>query len=321
MDSRSLAIFLAVCETRNMTVAARRLGVTQGAVSQQIARLESSLGLRLLDRDGKELTLLPAGLLLRHHACRVRDEMRACERAMERFSGFSFPSLSVSIMETLGRALTGVVVDVLHGATQQVQLHASVSYQHQEDILSGRADLVVSAQSFDGDFFEVHPLADEMLVLVAPKSVVSDAGPVDLETLAGRLPIVRFAHQRKLARMTDDYLASQAIFIERSIEIDQAQYVIDFVRRGQAWAITTPFSLLESTLDMADIDVLELPPHVPLRRIVLVSRAGALGDLPGIVADRCREQLRIGVAGRLAALVPTSACPVIHVGTNYPSIN
>ena len=51
LDLRALQAFVAVCETGSMTAAARRLGLSQSAVSQSIASLEREQGTALFDRD------------------------------------------------------------------------------------------------------------------------------------------------------------------------------------------------------------------------------------------------------------------------------
>jgi DNA-binding transcriptional LysR family regulator len=59
-----LEYFVAVAQEGQMTRAARRLGVAQPALSQAIAQLESELGLRLLDRHARGVTLTDAGRTL-----------------------------------------------------------------------------------------------------------------------------------------------------------------------------------------------------------------------------------------------------------------
>ncbi|MFZ6657177.1 LysR family transcriptional regulator [Undibacterium sp. TJN19] len=64
LDIGLLRTFLHVAETRSMTFAAQRLHMTQGAVSQQIKRLEEVLDRRILDRGKTGVTLTPEGELL-----------------------------------------------------------------------------------------------------------------------------------------------------------------------------------------------------------------------------------------------------------------
>ncbi len=69
MDIRSLRYFVEVVEQNSFTRAAAKLHVTQPTVSKMIAQLEQSLGLDLLDREGKRFTLTDAGrvVLARAH--------------------------------------------------------------------------------------------------------------------------------------------------------------------------------------------------------------------------------------------------------------
>lgn len=61
IDIGLLRAFLAVVESASMTAAARQINLTQGAVSQQIKRLEEILGSPLFSRIGKKLVLTPVG--------------------------------------------------------------------------------------------------------------------------------------------------------------------------------------------------------------------------------------------------------------------
>ena len=58
---RRLRYFAAVVECGTFTEAAKRCKVSQSAVSQQVAALESSLGVTLLEREGRGFRLTPAG--------------------------------------------------------------------------------------------------------------------------------------------------------------------------------------------------------------------------------------------------------------------
>ncbi|MGH2342793.1 LysR family transcriptional regulator [Segnochrobactraceae bacterium EtOH-i3] len=318
LDSRALEVFLAVCEAGSMTAAARGLGVTQGSVSQQIARLEALLDVRLLDRQTRELRLLPAGLTLQHHARRVMEELRATGHAMEQARGLRFPGLSVQIMDTLSRTLTTPVVEVLQDHADQLQVSALVHYRHRDDLVAGKVDMVITSLEFDPAVYEVHPIAEEPVILLAPRGVLR-SDQVELEELAGLLPLIRYGRQRYMGLLGDQYLARHMIPIVRSIEVDQATAVIDAVQAGRGWAITAPFSLLDPAFDAAGIDVRSLPRPVPKRAITLVTRPGLFRDLPARLAAACRAHLRDQIDRHLNGIVPTSDCPVLTGPLQDPS--
>lgn len=71
MDTRQLAAFCAVVERRSFSEAARQLGVTQPAVSQQVRALEQRVGTQLLDRSGRRVEPTEAGLRLYRGAQRL----------------------------------------------------------------------------------------------------------------------------------------------------------------------------------------------------------------------------------------------------------
>src|SRR5919201_321565 len=71
MDTRQLAVFCAVVESKSFSQAAGRLGVTQPAVSLQIRSLEQRLGQQLLDRSGRRVEPTEAGLRLYRSAQRL----------------------------------------------------------------------------------------------------------------------------------------------------------------------------------------------------------------------------------------------------------
>src|SRR4051812_7666276 len=60
-DLRQLRYFVAVAQAGQLTEAARRLDVAQPTLSQAIARLESQLGVQLLERENRGVTLTPTG--------------------------------------------------------------------------------------------------------------------------------------------------------------------------------------------------------------------------------------------------------------------
>lgn len=70
-DTVLLRTFAAICDTRNFTKAARSVNLTRSAVSLHIKRLEDQIGLRLLDRGARQLTVTEEGEVLLSYARRI----------------------------------------------------------------------------------------------------------------------------------------------------------------------------------------------------------------------------------------------------------
>lgn len=83
---QDLAVFAAVAETEGFSAAARRLGVSKAMVSVAIARLEARLGVRLLRRTTRRLSLTEAGASALPHAQRAllaaRDAAEAATQSL-----------------------------------------------------------------------------------------------------------------------------------------------------------------------------------------------------------------------------------------------
>lgn len=76
-DAQALRYFLAVAEERNFTHAAALLGIAQPALSAHIRRLETALGIRLLERTTRHVDLTPAGRVLAEHGPAVLESFDA----------------------------------------------------------------------------------------------------------------------------------------------------------------------------------------------------------------------------------------------------
>ena len=79
--------FLTVCEEMNFTRAALRLHMTQPAVSQQIHRLEERYRAPLFFRDGRRISLTPAGCLLQNAARTAQNDEKVLQKKMAAVNG------------------------------------------------------------------------------------------------------------------------------------------------------------------------------------------------------------------------------------------
>jgi DNA-binding transcriptional LysR family regulator len=112
IDLRHLAALEAVARTRSFGRAARELGYTQSAVSQQIAQLERIVGQRLFDRPGGPRRVEPteAGLLLLGHADAIVAQLDAARADMAALAEGAAGTLRVGIYQSVGARLLPALV-------------------------------------------------------------------------------------------------------------------------------------------------------------------------------------------------------------------
>jgi DNA-binding transcriptional LysR family regulator len=172
MDLRRLSSFLAVVEEGSFTRGARRLGITQPSLSQQIRTLESELGGPLLERLPRGVRLTPAGRALLPEA---QTAVRAAERA-ENTARMAF-GLEAGDLEVA--TLLSMAVGILpHAIGRWIERYPEIAirmreYTHhsllEEDVRSGVGDIALGPvpESWDGP---LERLGFEELVVVLPAS-------------------------------------------------------------------------------------------------------------------------------------------------------
>lgn len=104
MDGFSdLNLFALVARNRNLAAAARELGVTPPAVSKRLAQLERRLGVRLMNRTTRRLSLTPEGELYLANGSRILDELSELEQLVTRSRGEPAGLLRVNASFGFGR--------------------------------------------------------------------------------------------------------------------------------------------------------------------------------------------------------------------------
>jgi DNA-binding transcriptional LysR family regulator len=107
LDLASLRSLVTVADTGSVTKAAGLVNLTQSAVSMQLKRLEEGLGLDLLDRSGRGVSLTPSGELLVGYARRM---LALNDEAWMRLSA----------RDEAGEIVLGVPFDIVYPAMPQV---------------------------------------------------------------------------------------------------------------------------------------------------------------------------------------------------------
>ena len=84
-DSR-INVFMAVCEEGSFTKAAKRLGISQPAVSQNISEIEKGVGARIFERNRNSVTLTEDGRLFKEFAKQILYWYKTASESFRRSS-------------------------------------------------------------------------------------------------------------------------------------------------------------------------------------------------------------------------------------------
>src|SRR5579863_327237 len=292
-DLRSLEIFLAVCETGGMAAAARRLAMTQPAVSLAIAEIETRGGVILFDRKVRPLGLTPAGVMLRQRASGLLADAAQIPPMLRETQKGRYPLLRIGLVDSLSRSLAGDLAAFLSARADEVSVQTGLTALHASAFFTRRLDILIGVDELiEVDGLERRPILEEPYVMLWPKRLGKLADPFDLEQLVERAPLVRFSARSKTGAEIDQHLRRLRLEVPRRLEFDTPFAVAAAVAAGLGWAITTPLCLMEADLAVDDMQIGPLPAPGLRRRLTLVARHGELGPLPGQVAELAHDRLR-----------------------------
>ncbi|MFG1402946.1 LysR family transcriptional regulator [Xanthobacter sediminis] len=302
-DLRTLEIFLAVCEEGAMAGAARRLGLTQPAVSQAVADLEGRIGLALFDRSVRPLGLTAAGGVLRQKASALISEARQIAPALRETEHGRFPLLRAGLVDSLSRALAAPLGGYLATLAEEVSVLSGLTAAHASALLSRQMDLLVGLDELeDVEGLERFALVTEPYVLLLPADVPAPARVEDLRQMA--LPLVRFSARSKTGIEVERHLRRLKVELPRRLEFDTPQGVAATVAAGEGFAVTTPLCVHEAAVELARVTCAPLPGPAFQRRLTLIARRQELGRLPREIAEFCRHRLAADVLPALDAAMP-----------------
>ncbi len=304
-DLRGLEIFLAVCEAGSMAGAARRLGLTQPAISQAVAELEGRMDTVLFDRSVRPLGLTPQGGLLRQRASALLSEARQIAPALHDTAQSRYLLLRVGLVDSLSRALAAPLGTHLAGLAEEVSIRSGLTATHASALLTRQLDLLAGLDELDEmEGLERHLLFTEPYVLILPRDTAVPAAVGEMARLAATLPLVRYSARSKTGIEIERHLRRLKLDLPRRLEFDTPLGVAATVAAGAGFAVTTPLCIHEAGLDVSAVTCAPFPGPAIARSLTLVARRQEWGRLPREVAAFCRAELDTRVWPALAAAMP-----------------
>ncbi|AXI46550.1 LysR family transcriptional regulator [Sulfitobacter sp. SK012] len=237
----ALRMFHAASRHLNFRHAAQELNLTQGAVAQQVRRLEQELGVPLFHRKARGLALTEAGRAL---AIPVGAGLTQIEEGL-RQARVDRLSLSLSVTPSFAAKW------LLPRLPSFQDLHPEIDLQITADqtVANFRGDGVDLAirqgPAPDDTALEAVLLALQDLVAVASKDLIArypDGAPL------GTFPLIEDSH-RPWARLID---AGEVVPEGRLLKVNQTALALDAARSGQGVALVPEAYL---NLDSADVDL------------------------------------------------------------------
>jgi DNA-binding transcriptional LysR family regulator len=286
-----------VVELASFTGAARRLNLSQSAVSVQIRELEQRCGLRLIERLGKKAYATAAGREVIEHARRISVEAEAIAAAMRRFRDGWIGRVHIGAALTALMYLLPPVLKKLHADHPGIDLLVSnaPTVDMVDQIVRNEMDLGVVTLPVEESRLLITPLHLEQMVAIFPAVARDIPEEVTPEYTAAQFLVLEFGAVSGLIRswMAERSLAPQSPMIVSAIE---AVKVV--VSAGMGMSIVP-----EMTIAQRSDDIVVRPLNPPLKRtLALIQHRNKPDDLAlRIVRDALMELVNIPGKKRPAA--------------------
>ncbi len=162
----AIPVFVGVVENGGFSAAARTLGISKSAVSKRINQLEAHLGVRLLHRTTRNLSLTEAGERYFEHASQALAAASQAEAAVTELQGEPQGQLRISVPMSFGRLHVAPLIPKFLKRCPKLQIDL-VMDDRKVDLVAGRFDVAIRAGNLPASTLIARKLAPVRQVLCA----------------------------------------------------------------------------------------------------------------------------------------------------------
>jgi DNA-binding transcriptional LysR family regulator len=231
--------FVAVAEELHFGRAAERLNMTQPPLSRQIQKLERSVGVELLERDNRKVSLTAAGQAFLTDARRLVISAERAPLNARRIASGQFGELRIGFTAASGFSLLGPLLSEISTNLPNVhlELFEMVTGEQVAALQDGDIDMGLARPPFDEKALESQLLFSESLCLAVPTGHRLDLLPreVLIEDLTGEALIM---HSPTKARYFYDLVVRQIDIEHQNVihTVSQILTMITLVAAGRGIA-------------------------------------------------------------------------------------
>ena len=182
-----LGFFLEVVKYKGFAGAARHLGMTGPALSKQVQSLEDQLGVRLLHRTTRQVTLTEEGALYNERARKALEDLEEAERLIQELKACPTGLLRINAPMSLGRrSLAGPIAEF---ASRYPEVVLDVDFDDRKvDIIAEGYDVVIRVGVLNDSSLIARKLADCPIFACASPGYIEQYGspgePKDLSSFS-----------------------------------------------------------------------------------------------------------------------------------------
>jgi DNA-binding transcriptional LysR family regulator len=285
-----LKALLEVVEQGSFTAAARRLNLSQPAVSIQIRDLEERCGVQLIERAGRKPILTAAGEELVVHAKRLVKENEAAVNSMRRFKSGSVGRVRIGMSTTMLIYTAGKILRDLRRDHPSIELSVVIgtSQEHGNQVRDNDLDIGIVTMPIETGQLAVTPMMNEELVAILPVHW-KDIPDVVTPSYFKNRPLVLDHRTAMLRRLIVDWLDEPLDIEEDSVHLSHLEAIKGGVAAGLGASIVPAVMVRTKATD--GLVVRPLKPRI-VRDIAIVRHQNKALTEPMQITIRALQQAK-----------------------------
>ncbi|HZK56220.1 MAG TPA: selenium metabolism-associated LysR family transcriptional regulator [Desulfosporosinus sp.] len=243
-----MRLFCQVVEEQSFTVVARKLGISQPAVSNQMRALEEKLAVKLLYRKGKSFALTPEGETVYRHALRLNDEWTELIREIGGSERVMNGKVHIGASHIPGEYLLPIYIASFRKLYPDIKFKLSIgdSLEMADKVLAQEVDFAVVGAVFDTEkLTSEFWLKDELVFVTSCDCTMSSLRNIDINTLKENPMIIRevgSGHRRALEEALMN-LGLDLNDFNIALEVGSTEAVKNAVRTGIGYSFLSKYAL------------------------------------------------------------------------------
>lgn len=316
MDFDQLKGFYYTAKLKSFTGAAKKLYLTQPAISLKVKALENAVGEKLLERVGRRVTLTPAGEVLYHQAESLMAKLDEVERVVEDLKSLERGRLSIGASDTISIYFLPELLKSFSSCHPKIELAIESLFSTNviRKVLDREVDLGIVTLCQVDKRLSFEPLFAQKFVCIVPEGHrFSGQSSVKISDLADE-PLILLGKESQARKRIEAYFLRQEKTVQPVMELSSFEIIKRYVAAGLGASIVPERAV---THLLPGVTVIPLRQSLSVKVGVVFHRDRTLSHAATVFLNMAREFFRNSQGSaarrRTASSAPFRATIDLHV--------
>ena len=294
MQLHQLKYFVSIVKTGSVTKAAKACFISQPSLSQQLKKLESSIGKPIFSRIEGRLVLTKPGQILYEHACKILESVDDAQNEMKEIDKNSGGSIRIGILPTLAPFILPKILATL--AQKYPRANVLIREETSEVLIKavscGELDILIEALPFDQNNLKVEFLfSDSFYLAVHQDNPLASLKEIHVNQIDDT-PFILLEDIHCLTKQIEHYCFTEHFIPKAVFQASQIGTIKLLIESQYGISILPSISIThEANSKIRYIKLISEDKQIPAREVVLaVSNNRYLGPAAKRFTEIIKEQ-------------------------------